>query len=237
MALLIPGTGAILATGSLFLAFAPRLCRRFRTGLFRRASRAALALLRLELRVLGTPPEPPFLLVTNHLSYLDVVVLASLVPGLFVAKAEVRRWPLLGPICRGFGTIFIDREDRRDLSRVLGEIEKALEYGEGVVFFPEGTSSPGDKVGPFRSPLLAVAARKALPVHYAALGYQTPEDAPPARLSVCWWGDMGFLPHLVSLFRLPRIEASLAFGPEPVVDTDRKRLAERLREGVERRSV
>lgn len=235
MALLIPGTGAVLAAGSLLLAFAPRLRRRFRTGLLRRISRVALTLLRVELRVSGSPPGPPFLLVTNHLSYLDVVILASLLPGLFVAKAEVCRWPLLGPICRGFGTIFIDREDRRDLPRVLAEIEKALVCGEGVVLFPEGTSSPGDEVGPFRSPLLAVAARKGLAVHYAALGYQTPEDAPPARLSVCWWGDMDFVPHLISLFRLPRIEASLAFGTEPVVEADRKRLAERLREEVERR--
>jgi 1-acyl-sn-glycerol-3-phosphate acyltransferase len=223
-AVVIPGSGALLAAGSLLLAFAPRLRRRLREGLFAATSGALLALLRAEVRVSGAPPSPPFLLATNHLSYVDVLVLASRLPVRFVAKAEVRRWPLLGPICRGFGTIFIDRSDRRDIPRVLAEIERALDRGEGVIVFPEGTSSSGESLLPFRSPLLALPARRGLPVHAAALRYDPP--------SVAWWGSAALLPHLLDLFRLERIEASVDFAPGPVVEGDRKRLAERLRETV-----
>jgi 1-acyl-sn-glycerol-3-phosphate acyltransferase len=225
VALVILGTGASLAAGSLLLIFAPRSRRRFRERLFGAACRRVLALLRAEVRVAGPPPEPPFLLVTNHLSYVDVLVLASRLPARFVAKAEVRRWPLLGPICRGFGTLFIDRTDRRDIPRVLAEIERALGRGEGVILFPEGTSSSGESVLPFRSPLLALPARLGLPVHAAALGYDPP--------SVAWWGDTALVPHLLDLFRLERLTATVDFAPEPVIDGDRKRLAERLREAVE----
>jgi 1-acyl-sn-glycerol-3-phosphate acyltransferase len=224
-AVVILGSGALLAAASLLLAFAPRLRRRFRKGLFGATSRALLRLLRAEVRVSGPPPRPPFLLAANHLSYVDVLVLASVLPARFVAKAEVRRWPLLGPICGGFGTIFIDRSDRRDIPRVLAEIERSLARGEGVVLFPEGTSSSGETLLPFRSPLLALPARRDLPVHAAALRYDPP--------SVCWWGATALVPHLLSLFRLERIEATVSFAPGPVVDGDRKRLAERLREAVQ----
>jgi 1-acyl-sn-glycerol-3-phosphate acyltransferase len=224
VALVILGTGTLLAAGSLLLALAPRFRRRFRERMFRAGSRGVLALLRAEVRVSGPVPEPPFLLVTNHLSYVDVLVLGSRLPVRFVAKAEVRRWPLLGPLCRGLGTIFIDRSDRRDIPRVLAEIERSLDRGEGVILFPEGTSSSGESVLPFRSPLLALPARLGLPVHAAALRYD-----PSA---VCWWGERSLAPHLLDLFRLKRIEATVDFAPEPVVDSDRKRLAERLRDAV-----
>ncbi|HEY0558311.1 MAG TPA: lysophospholipid acyltransferase family protein [Thermoanaerobaculia bacterium] len=220
----ILGAGALLALGKAALVFAPKPRRRFRQWLFGATSRALLALLRTEVKVSGPPPSPPFLLATNHLGYLDILVLASRLPGRFVAKAEVRRWPVLGPICKGFGTIFIDRSGRREIPRVLAEIEAALARGEGVIVFPEGTSSSGEEIRPFRSPLLALPARRALPVHAAALTYDPPE--------VGWWGSAALLPHLIGLFRLRRIEATIAFAAEPVVDGDRKRLAERLRGAV-----
>jgi 1-acyl-sn-glycerol-3-phosphate acyltransferase len=232
VAVVILGTGALEGAGTLLLAIAPKSRRRFREGLFRAVCRALLRLLRFEVRVSGPPPRAPYLLVSNHLSYLDVIVLASRLPARFVAKKEVRSWPLLGPMCKGFGTIFIDRSDRRDIPRVLAEIERSLARGEGVILFPEGTSWSGDDVLPFRSPLLALPARKSLPVHVAALRYRTPEGEPSARDAVCWWGETPLFSHLLGLFRLSRVEAFLDFAAEPVVDGDRKRLAERLREAV-----
>ena len=228
----ILGSGVLLALGALPLALFPGAWRRFREGLFRATSRALLRLLRFEVRVSGPLPRPPYLLVSNHLSYLDVIVLASRLPDRFVAKQEVQGWPLLGPMCKGFGTIFIDRSDRRDIPRVLAEIERSLARGEGVILFPEGTSSSGDDVRSFRSPLLALPARQGFPVHAAALRYRTPEGEPPARDAVCWWGEAALFPHLVGLFRLSKVEAFVDFAPEPFVDEDRKRLAERLREAV-----
>jgi 1-acyl-sn-glycerol-3-phosphate acyltransferase len=223
--LLVLWIGVLLGAGGFVFAPAPRVRRRFRIWLFQAGPRWLLAWLRAEVGVAGPPPAPPFLLAANHLSYLDVLVLASRLPGcVFVAKADVRDWPLLGPICRGFGTIFIDREDRRDIPRALRRIEMALTAGDGVVLFPEGTSSPGATVGSFRSPLLALPARSALPVHAAAIGYRSPE--------VCWWGDAELLPHLLELCGMPRIEATVHFCETPVAGTDRKLLAEELRAAV-----
>jgi 1-acyl-sn-glycerol-3-phosphate acyltransferase len=232
VAAVILGSGALLALGALPLALSPWMWRRFRAGLFRATCRALLRLLRFEVRVSGPPPRAPYLLVSNHLSYLDVIVLASRLPARFVAKEEVRSWPVLGLLCKGFGTIFIDRADRRDIPRVLSEILESLLLGEGVILFPEGTSSSGDEVRSFRSPLLAQAAHERMPVHAAALRYRTPEGEPPARDAVCWWGEVPLFSHLLGLFRLSKVEAFLDFAPEPVVDEDRKRLAERLREVV-----
>ena len=224
VALVLLGARALQVAGALPLAFAPRFRRRFRERLFRATSRTVLMLLRAEVRVSGSPPSPPFLLAANHLSYVDVFVLASRLPVRFVAKVEVRRWPVLGPISRGFGTIFINRSDRRDIPRVLAEIEQALGRGEGIILFPEGTSSSGESILPFRSPLLALPARLGQPVHAAALRYDPP--------SVAWWGERSLVPHLLDLFRLRRIEATVEFAPEPVIDEDRKRLAARLRDAV-----
>jgi 1-acyl-sn-glycerol-3-phosphate acyltransferase len=223
--LLVVWIGALLGAGGLVFAPVPRVRRRFRIWLFQAGPRWLLGWLRAEVGVAGPPPSPPFFLVANHLSYLDVLVLASRLPGcVFVAKADVRSWPLLGPICNGFGTIFIDREDRRDLPRALRRIEAALGAGDGVVLFPEGTSSPGVTVGSFRSPLLALPARYASPVHAAAIGYRSP--------AVCWWGDAELLPHLLDLCAMPRIEATVRFCEAPVAGTDRKLLAEELRAAV-----
>jgi 1-acyl-sn-glycerol-3-phosphate acyltransferase len=223
--LLVLWIGVLLGAGGLVLAPFPRARRRFRIWLFQAGPRWLLGCLRVEVGVAGPPPTAPFFLVANHLSYLDVLVLASQVPGcVFVAKEEIRSWPLLGPICHGFGTIFIDREDRRNLPCALRRIEEALSDGDGIVLFPEGTSSPGATVSSFRSPLLALTARSASPVHAAAIGYRSPE--------ACWWGEAELVPHLLDLCRLPRIEATVEFCAEPVAGTDRKRLAAELRAAV-----
>jgi 1-acyl-sn-glycerol-3-phosphate acyltransferase len=223
--LLVVWIGVLLGAGGLVLAPVPQARRRFRIWLFQAGPRWLLDWLRAEVDVAGPLPSPPFILVANHLSYLDVLVLASRLPGcVFVAKSEVRTWPLLGPVCRGFGTIFIDRQDRRDVPRTLRRIEAALIEGDGVVLFPEGTSSQGATVGSFHSPLLALPARSASPVHAAAIGYRSSE--------VCWWGDAELLPHLLHLCEMPRIEARMQFCEAPIASTDRKRLAEELRTAV-----
>ncbi len=200
-------------------------------------ARALLVVLGVRLEVDGSPPRPPFLLVANHLGYLDILVLASAVPTAFVAKAEIAGWPVFGALARAGGTLFVDRGSRRAIPRVAAAMRKVMEEGRGVVLFPEGTSTRGDGVAPFRPSLLAPAAEGELPVHWAVLGYDTPAGSPPAHLSVCWWGEMELPGHLLGLLALPRIEARLAFGSEPVTDVDRKRLADRLHRKVTGRFV
>ncbi|HXU33447.1 MAG TPA: lysophospholipid acyltransferase family protein [Thermoanaerobaculia bacterium] len=205
---------------------------RWRGRFMRTWSRAFLRVLGVRVTWRGPEPAPPFLLAANHLSYLDVLVLASRLPTTFVAKAEVARWPVLGPLCSSFGTLFVDRSRKSDLPRLLGRLEAALAAGSGIVFFPEGTSSSGAGVLPFRSPLLALPAASGHPVHAAALAYRTPYGEAPAHLAVCWWGDMPFSSHLVALLGLSRIEATVSVASEPLVNTDRKALALALREAV-----
>ena len=185
----------------------------------------------------GPVPRGGCLLVANHLSYVDVAVLAAQRPLCFLSKADVQHWPVLGFMARAIGVLFIERENKRALPEVAARLKRELDLGHCLVVFPEGTSTGGSEVLPFRSSLLAPAAEGGLPVVHATLGYATPEGFPPASRSVCWWGAMPFFPHLLGLFRLPRIEARVSFGETPLRHADRKVLATRLREGVLARFV
>lgn len=186
----------------------------------------------MEVQVSGPLPEPPFLLVCNHLSYIDIVVLASIIDARFIAKRDVATWPWFGPIISSLDTIFVDRQSPRDLSRVNELIGQALDAGDGVALFPEGTSSAGEDVLPFRPSLLATAAQRSLGTHYAAITYSTPPGEPPAHQSVCWWGDMNFFDHFSKLLAIPKFYARVNFGSATISDADRKVLAVRLRDAV-----
>ena len=171
-------------------------------------------------------------MVANHLSYIDILVLAAVADVFFIAKAEISAWPGLGLLSRTVGTIFIDRELRRDVKRVNRLVERTLEEGYGVVLFPEGTSTQGYEVIPFKSSLLAFPAQERLPVHAATLSYRTTSGDLPANLSVCWWGDARFFAHFWQLLGVPGFVASVRFLSETVVDSDRKKLAASLQRVV-----
>ncbi len=104
-----------------------------------------------------------------------------------------------------------------------------MAHGMGVVLFPEGTSSKGAGILPFRPSLLESAARSDTSVSFATLSYHTLGDEPPAHLSVCWWGGMDFMPHALQFAGLRRIYAKVVFGGERIHHRDRKELAKRLR--------
>lgn len=188
---------------------------------------------RMELETIGPQPKPPFLLVSNHVSYVDIPVLRLAANGIFVAKSEVKDWFLAGPMIRNMGNIFIDRKNRRDIPRAGAEVMKKLDEREGVILFPEGTSTKGEIILPFNSSFLEFAARTDLPVSYAAVRYVTPEGGPTPSERICWWDDTGFLKHMWLLFSLPSFTAVVTFGEEPVIDADRKHLAATLRAKVE----
>ncbi|HTQ80778.1 MAG TPA: 1-acyl-sn-glycerol-3-phosphate acyltransferase [Thermoanaerobaculia bacterium] len=230
--LLIVGGFPLVLLGRVLLSAAPRAQARFTSRFFRGWAGIILALLRIRVHTSGVAPEPPFLLVANHLSYLDVLVLASRLPCVFVSKAEVQGWPLLGPICTSLGTIYIDRGQRREIPRVLAAIEAALDRGLGVVFFPEGTSSKGETVAPFKSPLLELPVRLGRAVHHATLGYRTLPGEPPAHDAVCFWGSAHFASHAWGILGLRGVAATLHLDPEPITEADRKILAERLRQAI-----
>ena len=225
----------VLSTVPLYVS--QRARARWRGLLFRLWGHAVAAVLGMRLDARGVAPRPPFLLVVNHLGYADVVALAASCECVFVAKKEVESWPVVGRLCRSMRTIFVDRRSRRDIPRVLSQIEAALDVGTGVVLFAEGTSTRGAAVLPFKTPLLEAATRRGLPVHYASLSYRTPTGEAPADSSVCWWGDMTFPKHFFGLLKLKHFSADLAFGEEAIRDDDRKSLAAKLRAAVSARFV
>jgi 1-acyl-sn-glycerol-3-phosphate acyltransferase len=181
--------------------------------------------------------RPAVFLVCNHLSYTDVPALRAVVNGVFVAKGEIESWFLAGKICRDMGTIFINRNNRRDIPRAGNEIVKRLEQGEGVIVFPEGTSTKGETVLPFNSSFLEFAAQKNLPVFYASITYATPLNSVKASDSVSWWDDKTFGEHLWYLFQVHEFKAIINFGEEPIFDSNRKELARILWEKVNEKFV
>ncbi|MEM7586439.1 MAG: 1-acyl-sn-glycerol-3-phosphate acyltransferase [Acidobacteriota bacterium] len=204
---------------------------RWRNAAFRWWGRSLCRVLGMRIEVIGKPPTGKFFLVANHVSYVDIILLASQVSCSFIGKADLRGWPLLGWAFRNADTIFIDRGRKRDLLRVLQQVRTSLNRGLGVLAFPEGTSSRGESILPLKPSLLEFAIEAEQPVHFVTLGYRTTPGltGPPADEAVCWWDDTHFLVHFLRLLRLPSFEATLNFGSEPVAAEDRKRLAEELR--------
>ena len=202
--------------------------RHWRASILKNASKLGLAILGVRLKIIGQFPKAPFTLVTNHLSYVDMFILASQSGCIFVAKQETASWPVIGPFIKSLGTIFINRQNARDCLRVEKLIEEALLADEGIVIFPEGTSSPGSEVLPFKAALLRPAAVKGFAVWAGSIFYRTPDGYPPAHMSVSWWGDMEFWPHWIELLRLPFIEAHVVVSSDPVNSQDHRQLARLL---------
>ena len=237
LALWIAATGLALLAGELLGVAAPARRARVQAAVFRTWARGAARIVGLRIARGGVPPRGPFFLVANHLSYLDVVVLAATLDATFVAKADVAAWPVVGRLCRAVDTVFLDRTRKRDLLRVLPLLEERLRAGRGVVVFPEGTTSDGSGVLAFRSPLFAAAVRAGLPVHVATLTYATPAGAPHPSHAVCWWGDMPFAGHLLALLRLPHCSARVELVATPIHAGERKLLARHARAAIVRRFV
>jgi len=211
-------------------AFVPRDSRALaRARWLQWASRRILRVLGLQPEAYGPLPKSG-LLVSNHLSYLDVLVLATITPCLFVAKQDVKSWPLFGWLARMGGTIFVSRESRMKARDSAAEIKTALDSGGLVVLFPEGTSSGGETVLPFKSALLEPAAGASHPVSAARIAYYLPGGN--ISEEVCYWKDMTLLPHLLHLLGKRGLRAGVCFAPFNEKIGDRKELARSLHREV-----
>lgn len=185
--------------------------------------------LNLKVRVHGDIPQAG-LVACNHISYLDIVALSAAGQYAFVAKKEVGRWPLFGAYARLGATIFIDRERRGAVANVSDEIRGHLHAGIPLVLFPEGTSSDGTRVLPFRSSLLEPVVQLGCPVTPCGLRYTMPDGS--VTEEVAYWGDMTLGPHLLNLIRKQGVTLDLHFGTPRHCSSDRKQLARELREEV-----
>jgi len=192
-------------------------------------SRFACRVLGIRVTTRGSKPSSG-LLVSNHLSYLDIVVLSSIQPCVFVAKRDVATWPLFGWLARAAGTIFVDREQRFSTRKAVDVVREAMGTGSVVVLFPEGTSSDGSMVLPFKSALLQSAVQLGSPITAASIDYDVDDGSVSDQ--VCYWRDMTLVPHLLNLFLKREIRASYSFSPAKIRAGDRKQLARELRDEI-----
>jgi 1-acyl-sn-glycerol-3-phosphate acyltransferase len=211
-------------------AFAPQKSKRLaRAAWLHRSSRRHLKIFGYSADVTGAIPKNG-LLVSNHLSYLDILAISATTPAVFVSKADVRRWPLFGWLAALAGTVFVERERRTLVVEVNREIQTALDEGVLVVIFPEGTSSNGETILPFRTSLLEPAARGGHEIATGWIHYEL--DDGDAKQEVCYWGDHSFFPHLINLLGKKSVRATIRFGKFERTTADRKELAKQLHAAV-----
>lgn len=195
---------------------------------------ALLVRLAIKLIVIGKPPtQGPLMLVSNHISWLDIVVMQAACSCRFVSKADVRRWPLIGTLANGVGTLFIERESRRDTLRVVHQMAERLRAGDVLAVFPEGTSSDGVNVLPFHANLFQAAIAANAPVLPVALRFL---DAASAQhsLAPCYINNDTLLGSIWRTLNASPLCATLTFGdPQSAQGRERRAWAVDLRTAVE----
>ena len=169
------------------------------------------------------------LVVSNHLSYLDIPVYAAAIPCVFVAKREVRSWPAFGFFARCAGTIFIDRQSRGSTDEAAQQIAEVLRTGVAVLLFPEGTSTDGSAVLRFHPSLLDSAIQLGAETTAAAIAYRVQGGE---ERELCYYADIHFAPHLLATLGRSGISAEVEFYPEREPPAERKAAALELRERV-----
>ncbi|MBN2309013.1 MAG: 1-acyl-sn-glycerol-3-phosphate acyltransferase [Candidatus Hydrogenedentes bacterium] len=243
---------AIVCVAPFGLVSATR-CRKAQFAIARAWAHSVPRLLGLRVTVVGTPPSPPFLLVTNHLCWLDGFVTVEAVEPRFVAMAEAKGFFVVGTLMRAGRVIWADRSRSDEVPYLNDQMEQTMDEGHGVMFCPEGVVSPGRDVRRFRAALLECAARSGRAVHYAAITYRTPEGyAPPSEAILfgpdpyyrtadgqipeseleLWGPERSMFLYVVRLLSMPRYEAVITFGEEPIAGPDRITLANALQAAV-----
>ena len=194
-----------------------------------------LRILGVPLHVHGHPPaRGPLLLVSNHLSWLDILVLHAARHCRFVSKADVRHWPLLGTLATGAGTLYIEREKRRDAMRVVHHMAESLRAGEIVAVFPEGTTGDGRALLPFHANLIQAAISADAPVQPVALRFVDRASGKPSD-GPLYLGDDTLVASLWRTLAGRPFVAHVRFGePQHAQGRDRRAWAQALREEVER---
>jgi len=190
-----------------------------------------LRCLGVTVRVSGTPQAGAVLMVANHVSWLDIPALHASAPRTrFVSKSAIAHWPLLGRLARAGGTLFIERERKRDALRVVHEVADALRNADAVAVFPEGTTGAGHTVLPFHANLLQAAITTATAIQPVVLRYSEP--GLPVSVAAQYIDDTTLVESVMKVCRARGLVVDVHFlAPEPA-EIDRRALAERLRERV-----
>lgn len=185
--------------------------RRARALVLQNACAQALVVHGIDVSCRGTLGSGPSIVVANHLSWLDPLVVASLLPVTPIAKHEIRRWPFVGSLCASMGCMFVERGSAASGAMVLRSARAALAEGVSVLGFPEGTTRPfGSGLGPFHRGLFGLAQRLGVPVVPVALRYDDP--------ALHWVGDDAFAPHWYGVVGRARTRVEVAIGAPIVAD-------------------
>lgn len=209
----------------------PRLAPAEREKRVERWAQDLLERFGVTLEVRGAPPvSGPLLLVANHISWLDIVVLHAARYCRFVSKANVRHWPLIGTLATGAGTLYVERESRRDAMRVVHRMVEALRQGDVLAIFPEGTTSDGSGVLPFHANLLQAAITAEAPVQPLTLQFF--EGTAPSR-AVGYVGDDSLIGSIWRTLCTDNLRAVVMFGePQHAAGRDRRAWARDLRDRI-----
>lgn len=194
-----------------------------------------LRILGIRLQVRGTPPaHGPVLLVANHISWLDILVLHAARHCRFVSKSEIRRWPLVGTLATGAGTLYIERDKRRDALRVVHHMAESLRAGDVVAVFPEGTTTDGLGVLPFHANLLQAAISAQAPIQPVGLRFVDAASGQTA-LSPAYLDDDTLVGSVWRVLNGPPVVAVVHFGePQQAGGRDRRAWAAQLQAEVVR---
>lgn len=207
--------------------------------------RILCALMGVRIHVSGTPSTQAGLIVSNHCSWIDISVISTVLPAVFIAKSDIAGWPLFGLLAKLQQSIFVDRQRRSKTGDVNREIARRIDDGKSVVLFAEGTSSDGNRVLAFRSALVGAtgcalsdnqAQRRVLiqPLSIAYTGYQGLPMGRQHRGMAAWYGASELIPHLLRVLCNGGIDVTLTWG-EPVrvvAGSDRKVVAKSLETSV-----
>ena len=191
-----------------------------------------LRCLGVEVRVTGEPQPGAVLMVANHVSWLDIPALHASSPRTrFVSKSAIAHWPLLGRLARAGGTLFIERERKRDALRVVHEVADSLRKHDAVAVFPEGTTGAGHEVLPFHANLLQAAITTGTVIQPIVLRYSEP--GLPVSVAAQYINDTTLAESVMKVCRARGMVVDVRFlAPEPAGELDRRTLAEHLRERV-----
>jgi 1-acyl-sn-glycerol-3-phosphate acyltransferase len=187
----------------------------------------------VELTLRGAPLENSNLLIVgNHMGFVDIFILSSLFPALFVTSQEMRERPLLGEICELAGCIFVERRSRLKIVNELGSLVDSLKQGFNVVLYPEATSSDGVNILPFKKTLMMAGPQAGIPIQPACINYLEINGEPFSlsnRDTVCWYGEMSFVTAIWQSLTAKSIKAEVHFL-EPIhgdANSDRNEIAHR----------
>ncbi len=217
----------------------PLIGKERRRRIIKRWSSRVLDIFGLTLHVQGEPTTRlggrPVMLVGNHISWVDIYAYLSVVDVRFVAKSEVRSWPLIGWFARNLGTIFVERDRPRDAVRVGAEVRGALDRGESVCVFPEGTTTDGSVVLPFSSVLISAAVDTCVAVQPVSIAYRRPDGAMCRRTAFV--GDETLIASIWELAGGGRSDVILTFLPPIDAQSLDRRVLTRLAEDAVRASL